>query len=213
MKYLTNIINAVALTLLISGCTTGHTVKISQITYEGPYLVTNIVDGDTLDLENSQRVRLSGINTPETGECYYQEAKDKLAELTLDKEVFLEKDRTDTDKYGRLLRYIYYPKGNLVNKILVEEGYADAYDKYKDDTKRFAILDAAEQRAKKSNLGMWACEDTTSDCLYIYSKNSNKYHKPDCKWVKRISIDNQVCIETQEELAELNLEPCGTCNP
>lgn len=208
---LTNIIKAVALTLFISGCATGYVSK--EIVYEGPFKVTNVVDGDTLDLNNSQRIRLSGINTPETGECYYQEAKNKLEELILNKDVYTERDITNKDKYGRFLRYIYYPKGTLVNKILVKEGYADAYDKYASDTKRFAELNASEQTAKANKLGIWSCTDTKIDCLYIYSKNSKTYHKPDCKWVKRISQENQVCIKTEEELKELNLKPCGTCNP
>lgn len=107
-------------------------------------------------MDDGERVRLSGINTPERGECYYQEAKDRLIELVLDKDVYLERDKTNRGNYGRLLRYIY--RNNvLVNKVLVREGYADAYDKYKYDTKRFDELDEAEQKAKASNLGMWAC--------------------------------------------------------
>ena len=99
---------------IVSGC--------SDEGLEGPYTVTKVIDGDTIALENSQRVRFSGINTPETGECYYQEAKDKLTGLVLGKAVFLERDRTDIDKYGRMLRYVY-KDDILVNSILVEEGY------------------------------------------------------------------------------------------
>ena len=111
MKYL------ILLTLLlISGCSiTGSTV----LKLEGPYTVTKVVDGDTLDLNNGDRIRFSGINTPETGECYYQEAKDKLATLVLNKEVFLEKDKSDTGKYGRKLRYVYI-NNQSVNFILVQ---------------------------------------------------------------------------------------------
>src|SRR3989344_1209308 len=89
--------------------------------FDGPYIVYNIVDGDTLDIELG-RVRLSGINTPETGECYYEEAKEKLKELVLQQEVFLETDMTDIDKYGRFLRYIY-TNSTFVNGYLVQEGY------------------------------------------------------------------------------------------
>lgn len=211
---LRKIIGALVFSLFISGCSTGYTAKVPEkIIYEGPFNVTNIVDGDTLDLENAKRIRLSGLNTPETGECGYLDAKKRLEELVLGKEVYLERDRTNEDKYGRLLRYIYYPKGNLVNKILVEEGYAEAYDKYKDDTKRYSELDAAEQRAKARNLRIWNCVDAKEDCLYVYSKNSKVYHKPDCKWAKRISQENLVCVKTEKELEELNLEPCKTCKP
>ena len=66
-------IKLIFLLFLLSGC--------SSYAMEGPYTVTYVVDGDTLDVY--ERVRLSGINTPETDECYYQEAKDRLTELTL----------------------------------------------------------------------------------------------------------------------------------
>ena len=73
---------------------------------EGPFLVVKVTDGDTIDLSNGETVRFSGINTPEKGECYYNEAKQALTELVLDKEVFIERDMTNKDKYNRLLRSI-----------------------------------------------------------------------------------------------------------
>jgi len=135
--------------ILISGCgITGNVVK------EGPYTVTYIVDGDTIDLEGYGRIRFSGINTPETDECYYQEAKDKLTELILGKEVYVEKDINDEGKYGRKLRYIYLDN-ILINKLLVEQGYAKVYDQYKDNTKRYDELKAVENK----NIGVWVCKD------------------------------------------------------
>ena len=102
--------------ILISGCSiTGNVTK--EPVLDGPYKVLKVVDGDTLDLNNSFRIRMSGINTPETGECYYQEAKNKLTLLVLNKDVFIEKDISDKDKYGRYLRYIYY-NNTLINSVL-----------------------------------------------------------------------------------------------
>ncbi len=141
------------LLILISGCVSGEVVKEE---FEGPYLVTYIIDGDTLDINISERVRLSGIDTPERGECYYAEAKDKLFELVYSKDVYLEKDRSDRGNYGRLLRYVYIDSIN-VNKLLVEEGYAKVYDKYSYDTKRYDELKEVEAIAKENNLGVWSC--------------------------------------------------------
>ena len=70
------------------------------------YDVTRIVDGDTLELGTGQTVRLVGIDTPEVGECGYQVASDNLARLVLDKRVRLTVSDEDTDRYGRLLRYV-----------------------------------------------------------------------------------------------------------
>ncbi len=191
--------------ILINGCNeiTGSSVK--EIVKEGPFNVTKVIDGDTIDAGNF-RIRLSGINTPETGECYYKEAKEKLEELVLDKEVFLEKDKTDIDKYGRKLRYVYVDE-LMINKILVEQGYAKVYDDYKDDTKRYDELKEAEKNAL--NLGVWVCKDVKEECLYVGSKNSNKYHLPDCKWAKRIKPENLVCYHSEEEVKDL--EKCKTC--
>lgn len=140
------------LLLFVCSCSiTGHSVVNN---FEGPYNVTYVVDGDTLDINISERIRMSGINTPEHDECYYQEAKDRLKELTLGKDVFLEPDISDRGKYGRLLRYVYVGDVN-VNKVLVVEGYARVYDKYASDTSRYLELKEVETLAKAEGLGLW----------------------------------------------------------
>ncbi|MDP2909178.1 MAG: thermonuclease family protein [Nanoarchaeota archaeon] len=183
---------------LISGCTS----------LEGPFKVTRVIDGDTIELNNFQKVRFSGINTPETGECYYQEAKARLGELLLGKDVMLEKDKTNIDKYDRELRYVYV-NGLMTNSIMVEEGYARVFDKYKDDTKKYEELKKIEETAKSKKLGVWGCEEKKEECLYVGSKNSKTYHKPDCKWAKKIKPENIVCYKSEPEVKGLN--PCNTC--
>ena len=77
------------------------------------YNVIRVVDGDTIEIEGGQKVRYIGIDTPETVDpsrpvgCYGKEASDKNKELVEGKIVRLEKDISETDRYGRLLRYIY----------------------------------------------------------------------------------------------------------
>ena len=186
------------LVILISSCSNIN----KETKKEGPFLVTNVVDGDTLDLNNSKRVRLSGINTPETGECYYEEAKDKLNELTLGREVYLEGDYSDEDKYGRLLRYIYI-NDLFVNQVLVEQGYAKVFDKYKEDTKKYEELKKIEVNAVENKLGLWGCVDNKKECLYVGSKNSNKYYPPECKWAKRVNPENLVCYKSEDEVKDL----------
>ncbi|MAG20467.1 hypothetical protein CL618_03480 [archaeon] len=187
------------LLLFISGCFT------SNIVLEGPFTVVKVTDGDTLDITNQETIRLSGINTPETGECYYQEAKDALTELTLDKDIFLEKDKTNRGKYGRLLRYIYI-NDLLINSYLVENGYARVYDKYAYDTKRYEELKEKEKIAISKNLGVWSCDNKIKDCLFVASKNSDKLHKPDSKYIKRIKPENLLCFKTLEEIPEKYLK-------
>jgi endonuclease YncB( thermonuclease family) len=70
------------------------------------YLVTRIVDGDTLELGNGETVRLVGIDTPEVGECGYDAASVALSRLVAGKQVRLGRSDEDRDRYGRLLRYV-----------------------------------------------------------------------------------------------------------
>lgn len=122
--------------------------------------VTYIVDGDTLDISTGERVRLICIDTPERGEYYYSEASDYLESLALNKEVDLVKDKSETDRYGRLLRYIYLKDRTFVNELIVKNGYARAYP-YGSDITLCPQIQEAEQYAKNNNLGIW--EEETED--------------------------------------------------
>lgn len=127
--------------------------------------VLRVVDGDTIELETKQKVRYIGINTPETNdprvgvECFGTEAKEKNKQLVEGKFVRLEKDISETDRYGRLLRYIFLSKEGtsealFVNKHLVEEGYALSTS-YPPDVKYQELFRAAQQKAQEQNKGLW----------------------------------------------------------
>jgi len=88
--------------------------------------VSEVIDGDTIVLKNGEKIRLLGVNTPERGEEWFEEAKTKLEELVENKRIKLEKDEEDKDQYGRLLRYIYIDD-TFVNLELVKECYATPY--------------------------------------------------------------------------------------
>ena len=120
------------------------------------YLVTRVIDGDTIVLENGEKVRYIGIDTPEISqnECFALEAKKKNEELVLGKRVKLEKDVSERDKYGRLLRYVYV--GNIfVNDYLVRNGYAYAVT-YPPDVKYSERFLQAQREARENKRGLWA---------------------------------------------------------
>ena len=97
------------------------------------YLVTRVIDGDTLELGNGETVRLVGIDTPEVGECGFDRATQNLVDLALYKRVRLGISDEDRDQYGRLLRYVDVgPKdaglrliqnGNAVARYDSRDGY------------------------------------------------------------------------------------------
>ncbi len=127
-------------------------------------LVTKVIDGDTIEIEGGQRVRYLGVDTPETKdprktvECFGKEAAGKNRELVEGKRVILEKDISDTDKYGRLLRYVYLPlpEGTLlfVNDYLIRTGFAKVLT-IPPDVKFSQQFLEAQVKAREQNLGLW----------------------------------------------------------
>ncbi len=102
------------------------------------YEVTKVSDGDTLHVNIDgvdERVRLIGINTPETVDprtevqCFGKEATERMKELAEGELVTLEYDDTQSmrDTYGRLLAYVYLEDGQMLNRKMVAEGYAYEY--------------------------------------------------------------------------------------
>jgi micrococcal nuclease len=119
--------------------------------------VVRIIDGDTIDVKlngDTYRVRYVGVNTPERDEPCYSDATNANADLVEDQTVTLVRDVSDTDKYGRLLRYVYV--GNtFVNAELVAEGYAEARE-YPPDTSYADYLEGLESTARSQNLNCYA---------------------------------------------------------
>ena len=141
-------------------------VLITQSTISNPNTVSarvvSVIDGDTIDVNlggSIKRVRYIGIDTPESVDprksiqCFGKEATAKNKELVAGQIVELEKDVSETDRYGRLLRYVYI--GDLfINKELVLQGYASAVS-YPPDIKYQDVFRQAEQQARSSNKGLW----------------------------------------------------------
>lgn len=127
--------------------------------------VTRVIDGDTIEIEGGKRLRYIGIDTPEISgnnpDCFGREAYEKNKELVEGNIIRLEKDISETDRYGRLLRYVY--KGDtLINDLLVREGFARAYT-YPPDVKYKDRFLEAQTEARSNNRGFWSsCKTTTT---------------------------------------------------
>ena len=150
------------------GCSTGKCNSQPE-----PLTVSRVIDGDTIQLNNGERVRLICIDAQETGEPGFEVAKDYLTNLILNKSIHLEKDVSETDRYGRLLRYVYLDD-IFVNGDLVKKGYARAY-RYPPDTKLCDEIEELETQAKNQKIGIWTTQEqstTQSSAQYICSYNA-----------------------------------------
>ena len=119
--------------------------------------VIRVIDGDTITVEGGYKVRYIGIDTPEiypVVEAFGMEALEANRKLVEDKEVRLERDVSETDKYGRLLRYVYV-NDTFVNAELVRQGLAEA-KAYPPDIKYQDYLEKLEAEARLAGRGMWA---------------------------------------------------------
>jgi micrococcal nuclease len=131
------------------------------------YTVTRVLDGDTITVNGGITIRYIGIDTPElyggseSAECFAREAKQRNEKLLLGQTVRLKKDTSDTDTYGRLLRYVYldnprtsFQEQTSINEILVREGYAFART-VPPDVALQENLQQLEEDARKNKRGLW----------------------------------------------------------
>jgi|GEM_PF-3281053 len=147
--------------------------------------VIKVVDGDTITIEGGKKVRYIGIDAPETKDprkpiqCFGKEATLKNKELVEGKFIYLEKDISNLDKYGRLLRYVWLPLENsdskvnkskqnlLVNDYLVRQGFAYAVS-FPPDIKHQDLFIEAQKEARANNRGLWAncpIDQSSSKCF------------------------------------------------
>lgn len=181
-------------------------------------VVERVIDGDTIELSDGRTVRYIGIDTPETKhptknkECFGVQASDFNEQLVAGRTVRLEKDVSETDRYGRLLRYVWLDE-DMVNLRLVQEGYASAAS-FPPDVKYQQLFFEAEADARSESFGLWrTCQtgdpvealnqtideaeqnisqpDTQFNCTIKgnISDNGLLYHLPDCPSYNQTKID------------------------
>jgi len=168
-------------------------------------LVLRVVDGDTIEVllgGEELRVRYIGIDTPETVDprrpvgCFGKEASARNRELVEGKAVALEKDVSETDRFGRLLRYVWL-QDRMVNARLVEEGYATA-STFPPDVRyaeRFAALQAEAQEAGRGLWGACVTPEAQAACAAplikgnLSSAGEKIYHVPGGAFYDDTQID------------------------
>jgi endonuclease YncB( thermonuclease family) len=119
---------------------------------KGPFRVKRVVDGDTIVLDDGRHVRYVGINTPESGEPFWGEAKDYNARKVGGKVVTLEFGQVREDKYGRTLAYILVGD-DMVNAYLLKEGWAHLF--VIEQITYYNHFRRLQEEARKKGLGIW----------------------------------------------------------
>ena len=121
--------------------------------------VVRVIDGDTIVLDGNEKVRLIGVDTPETVhpqkpvERFGKEASAFTRRMIEGKKVRLEFDQTRKDRYGRTLAYVYLEDGTFLNEEIIKQGYGFAYTRFP-----FRYMERfrdRERRAREAGRGLW----------------------------------------------------------
>jgi len=124
--------------------------------------VVRVVDGDTIMLDGGERVRLIGVDTPETVhpqkpvERFGKQASEFTRRLLEGRRVRLEFDQQRRDHYSRTLAYVHLPDGRLANEEIIRQGYGHAFTKYPFAQEMMDRFRAAEREAREAGRGLWA---------------------------------------------------------
>jgi len=184
--------------------------------------VKRVIDGDTIELDNGERVRLIGIDTPETVhptksvQYFGKEASNFTKNLVEGKLVKIEYDVQKRDKYNRLLAYVYLEDGTFINAELVKQGYAQV-STYPPNVKYVHLFTKLQTEARENNRGLWAKnqessrpqykDKPTSDEIVYVTRTGTKYHREGCRYLSKSMISISL------EDAVKSYSPCSVCNP
>jgi micrococcal nuclease len=141
--------------LILSVSTLGFFISSFSVVLASDFTapVISVLDGDTIEVlhnHHPERIRLNGIDCPEKGQAYGNNAKHAASELVFGKEVTLQ--TYGLDKYGRTLADVRLSDGTNVNHTLVKDGWCWWYRKHAPaDT----VLERLENEAREAKKGLW----------------------------------------------------------
>lgn len=140
-------------------------IKLTSTIIPSPNLVKEkakvsfVYDGDTIELADKRKVRYIGINTPEINwgknnpQCFATQSAKINQEMVAGQEIEMAKDVSETDKYKRLLRYIWID-GIFMNDFLLRQGFA-RLDLIPPDTIYYQQFKEAQKEAQENKRGLW----------------------------------------------------------
>jgi endonuclease YncB( thermonuclease family) len=187
--------------------------------------VVGVTDGDTLTVlhdNKPEKIRLNGIDCPESGQPFGTKAKQFTSDLTFGKIVTVQV--RDRDRYGRTVAEIILPDGRSLNREIVKAGFAWWYQKYAPGD---ANLKAFEAEARQERRGLWqdanpippwewrakgkatqSPKPEASGGEWCASRNSQVYHPCSCPSVSRIKPENLIKFKIEKEAQESGRRHC-----
>jgi micrococcal nuclease len=192
------------------------------VTTAQPIICTKVIDGNTIVLSNGEKVRLIGVDIPETKhsnrrlEDCIKEASAFTRKMVEGKTIKLAYDWQQRDKYGSLLAYVYLTDGTFLNAEIIKQGYGHAYTrfpfKYLDEFRQY------EREAQEAKKGLWADEASPEERKlikekYIGSKKSKVYHLPHCTLAQKLISAESSVFNTVKEAVDAGYVPCKICRP
>ncbi|WP_141333716.1 thermonuclease family protein [Paenibacillus sp. tmac-D7] len=145
--------------------------------------VKRVVDGDTFETVSNNKVRLIGVNTPESIgkiEPYGKEASEYTKKRLSNRKVFLFTDTGNTDTYGRLLRYVFVEGERIMyNELLVREGYANPMT-VPPNVMYAKLFVQAERSAREQGKGLWAAGKKPGSSTGVSAGTNNEAADSTC---------------------------------
>jgi micrococcal nuclease len=206
-------------------------------------VVTNVVDGDTIDVEGLGRVRLADIDCPEMSTAQGPAAKQYATQWLQSNLVYLDiDDKSRTDSYGRVVAVVYLvkPDGTIenFNQKLVDAGQACVWD-FSDNefspaswwsghipasvciksdssggsTPSELLPGLGASSVSTPEMGQSSYSVSSSNGPFVGSSKSDKYHYPSCSAAKKIKASNLVTFSSSATARAAGYSPCGKCHP
>ena len=182
------------------------------------YTVKYVYDGDTILIDNGEKVRYLGIDAPEfvdnskNNNVLAEKSKILNIQMVKGQKVRLEFDQDKRDQYGRLLAYVFYNGTEMINGVLIKQGLAHVMVK-NNDLIYFQLLLKYQRQAMVKRIGIWQYDSPYLENFYLGSKKSFRFHRPSCPFGKKISKHNIVRFKNRTSAFWEGFSPCEKCLP
>jgi micrococcal nuclease len=177
------------------------------------FIISRVVDGDTMELKGGDRLRLLALDTPEEGEPYYNEATSLARRLTLGQQARIEFAKRRRDKYGRLLGYLYIDS-LFINRIIIDSGFGYVY-LFSDNelaSEPVRLMLQAQKSAISRKVGLWSLP-REAETAYINNPGSFRLHRPSCRSLGDLKPGRFQQFASREDGLMTGLSPCRNCKP